>query len=124
MKITTELLEEIKAKAGKAAAGPWRHDGYNLYGDPDRDGWTPIAVAECHKSPTNGQRYKAWERNAAHIARMDPPTTLALVEEIERLREALRPFAEKALDVTAPDFLSVPTLIGHFRRARKALEGK
>ena len=36
------------------------------------------------------------KQDAAHIATMDPPTTLALIAELRALREALKPFAEEA----------------------------
>lgn len=103
--MTEDQLKEIEARAKAATPGPWRHERLNhddgaiehfIGTKPDYasvafyDGngeWTPNQGA-------NGE-WQA-EYDAAHIAGMSPSTTLALVEEVRRLREALSWYAVRA----------------------------
>ena len=113
--MTPEKLAEIKALAEKATPGPWaiescgeKGDGANIIGvafDPDdvncerqMSGWLPIyrpcsdeeiewyrdeEIAICeHRNRNSGY-------NAAYIAALSPDVVLALVAEIELMRQAL-----------------------------------
>ena len=79
VKVDNALLDEIGRLAEAATPGSWR----SSRGDAvcvGRDGdW----VAQMIGSGS------MWAPNSKHIARLDPPTALALVEEIKRLCEAL-----------------------------------
>lgn len=96
MTTKTELnLDEIEARAKAATQGDWdavplepRSDCLSIYGDDIicRLWWLQ---EEDHTTRADDN----CEANAAHIAGMSPSTTLALVEEVRRLREALKPFA-------------------------------
>lgn len=67
-------LEAIKARAEKAGGIPWSHQGDVVIGE------LGAVVA-----PVLASR----PFDLAHIASMDPKTTLALVAEVERLRARL-----------------------------------
>lgn len=62
----------------------------------------------------------------AFIAAANPAPALEMGEEIRRLREALRPFAELADDYGGgyADYDSAFVAVKHLRRARAAMEGK
>lgn len=79
-------LEAIKARAKMATPGPWRvtEEGItNL--TPDKDEHDQIAeIVTMH--PSDVALLEISDEDAAHIAGMNPETTLALVEEVERLR--------------------------------------
>lgn len=78
--VMAELLDEIEAKAKAATTGPWvgralENFGFNVVRYVNGDKFNIARVAKCSD-----------EANARHIARMDPPTALALVAEVRRLR--------------------------------------
>lgn len=79
-------LEAIKARAKMATPGPWRvtEEGItNL--TPDKDEHDQIAeIVTMH--PSDVALLEISDEDAAHIAGMDPETTLALVSHIEELR--------------------------------------
>lgn len=88
-------LSQIKQDALKATAGPWgfhrKEDGsYYLAGSNEFGAHILPYMGRLFNFPRN------IEANARHIANMDPPTTIALVEEVERLR-AVRAEADDAL---------------------------
>ena len=80
-KLTPDQLDEIEAAAKKATPGEWAHDEFGevlgsngeslFFGDAAGYG-LPISRAI-----------------AAHVAMMDPATTLALVAEVRELRSRL-----------------------------------
>lgn len=157
MQVTTELLEEIKAKAAAAdlSVRKGRPDIF-LEKHPEvltfRAEMRPVYEHDRDESYYAGERLAVFrpldgaggigliqfdDDDYHHIARMDPPTALALVEEIERLqadnarmREALKPFADEAIkyDPEEGDDDDLPfginIVVGDLRRARAALEGK
>ena len=106
MTYTPEKLAELKAVAEAATPGPWyRKDAeangtYGIEyidavkGDPQREGGYS-EIADCsYVRYWEGRRSKnvdSGERraNATHIATFDPPQILALIAEIERLRDAM-----------------------------------
>lgn len=73
MTIDTEKLRAIAEAAGD---GPWSYDGDGFIFDV-----LGLSLAEVASA--------AGQPEAAHIATFDPPTVLALLHEIDRLRGAL-----------------------------------
>ncbi len=80
-------LEAIKARAEKATPGPWYYDEEGCRAYIWQSG--SLLDSVCHLQVSNRP---GWRKDAAFIAhaRTDLP---ALVEEVERLREALRNIA-------------------------------
>ena len=102
----TELdLTKLREIAEAATPGPWQAR-MTTFGDPN-DGpthscvrvegahWTDhLAVAEgCAEA----------DRNMAHIAAFDPPTVIALIDELERLRTIADAQVEAAAEVLTLD---------------------
>lgn len=91
-KMTDLDLAAIKARAETATPGPWHYDGVPYledveYGHIVTGGGAPGSMSEhqiCWVGETLNLRAP---EDAAHIAGMDPTTTLALVTEVERLTE-------------------------------------
>lgn len=83
--MTPEQLEEIEARARGATPGPWsRQSGcvpQVVIGPHSRQ------LLRCYKDQIKGTDPVA---NAAHIAGMDPATTLALTAALREAWEALR----------------------------------
>ena len=141
-------LDEIEAKARAATMGSW-HLEHRTKSDLDGQKWEsfgpclvmstecdrhPVADCSAHHSCYGGTGEA--ESNAVHIASASPATVLAMVVEIRRLREALRPFAkagelfpprdEAVSDqaIYAPAAGKEYSICGDdLRRARAALEG-
>lgn len=98
-------LDAIEALANAATPGPWEasvlgSEGYAVTGPqgsiPGRHRLRAPRVARCG--------HEAWDTdkaNAAHIAGMDPATTLALVAEVRALRAKVE--AIEALFSGGPD---------------------
>ena len=83
-------LDAIDKAARSTTPGAWTHDGEGFV---DCSNPYHHRVAECRELA-----------DAAHIALADPPTVRAMVTEIRRLREALRPFGQVAQKIDArPD---------------------
>ena len=80
-------LEAIKARAQAATPGPWRVTGEGITNlTPDKAEYGQIAaIVTMH--PSDVALLEISDDDSAHIAGMDPETTLALIEEVERLRE-------------------------------------
>jgi hypothetical protein len=80
--LTGDELATIKARAERATPGPWLSYG----------SWPFEVCAEPGEHERDVQMVVAGrdgnERDSAHIAGMDPATTLRLVAEVERLRDA------------------------------------
>src|SRR5690606_22319081 len=99
--LTPDRLQELRRIAEAATPGPWR---VNKYGPTRRImsigagkyGTDPvIANVETFWSKREQEKYGDHGANAVHIATFDPPTVLALLDEIERLRRE----REAALDI-------------------------
>ena len=74
-------LSEARAIAAGATPGPWIHAPRNqVYVD---NGPAPLTVALTHIGARDRR-----EADAAHIARFDPPTVLAILDALELLSEA------------------------------------
>lgn len=98
----TPRLPELRKVTEAATPGPWLSELGLIWGDYPRAGF-PVADTrghdKYHRPALPGER----DANAAHIAAFDPPTAIALLDEIDRqaqeiarLKEGLRPFAEYA----------------------------
>lgn len=77
---------KLRTLAEDATPGPWKADGwqreaYNGNYFVRGDGVTTEQVADCGDGSTR------WEENASYIAAASPDVVLALLDEIERLRE-------------------------------------
>lgn len=98
MNVTPELLAELRQKAEAATPGPWATK-YNLtrvyraHGDP-RVSQNEIARSLFESKPESIVRAR---NNATYIAAANPALLLALLDEIERLREACDQWKEAAL---------------------------
>src|SRR5690606_2803878 len=98
--LTPDRLQELRRIAEAATPGPWR---VNKYGPTRRImsigagkyGTDPvIANVETFWSKREQEKYGDHGANAVHIATFDPPTVLALLDEIERLRKEREVLAE------------------------------
>lgn len=91
--LTPDRLQELRRIAEAATPGPWGIPGENVFrvvapetqnqGDPYYR-WAVIADAD--PSSVDGEQAAA---NACYIAAFHPPTVLAMLDEIERLRREL-----------------------------------
>lgn len=74
------------------------------------------------------ERLRSSAKRAGHSKEWDPYAWLEAVDTIERLRAALKPFADfdsECMPDNMRAFDDDPTLVmRHFRNARRALEGK
>lgn len=136
---------ELKRLAEEATPGPWGAGPQDEFGDFSVSPEGDCAVAAVIQ---NGWREPAQTKaNAAYIAAANPARVLHLIEENERLREAVKPFAafaefEAAVLEQAPDARPAPDdsvfkhwddafdmkgpklTYGDLRRARQALGGQ
>ena len=80
-KLTPAQLDEIEATAKKAHAQPWGRSWESRVDDADCH--TVVHDSECVIHIADVTQGGA---DAAHIAMMDPATTLALVAEVRELR--------------------------------------
>jgi len=86
--MTEPDLTELREIAEAATPGPWEV-GITTFGDPN-DGPTHSCVREAgsewfdHVAASEG--CDEADLNMAHIAAFDPPTVIALIDELERLR--------------------------------------
>ena len=89
--LTPARLADLRAVAKAATPGPWTiRNSYGFFGIVPADGPAVTGM------PAKGKDRK---HNAAHIAAFDPPTVLALLEEIERLRAEPRVVVADHIDV-------------------------
>jgi hypothetical protein len=72
-------LDAIERAAKGATPGPWESVQDRIYHEE-----TARYIGNCAGLVSQSDQNTA---NAAHIATMDPDTTLALVDEVRRLRE-------------------------------------
>lgn len=118
--MTSERLEELRRIAEAATPGPWtspweQKDGldpeeYGFYG---ASGDKIVGLLWC-----DGWHLECSEENARHIATFDPPTVLALLDEIERLRQTV-----DALQLDRRDLKDVISVLEQEqRRAGRYLE--
>ena len=80
-------LSQIKSDALAATQGEWT---YSKQIDPlpmVAQVWKPDGDSLCELWVSDDDAQSS--ADARHIANMDPPTTIALVEEVERLRDVL-----------------------------------
>ncbi|MCL8026329.1 ead/Ea22-like family protein [Nocardioides bruguierae] len=118
-------IDALREVARGATDGPW---GYDAWGNESSSVYVsgilrpPTGVAVAHGSsvePTDGEpdwawverRFKQSRRDAEHIATFDPPTVLALLDELERLRATVA--RVEALAEAGVHFDMTPTMPGH-----------
>src|SRR5690606_26615746 len=89
--LTPERLAELRRIAEAATPGPWR-----ISGDGPVDRFVIASTERDHIAETTrgGSFTNEDLANAYHIATFDPPTVLALLNEIERLRREREALAE------------------------------
>ena len=95
-KITPAQLDKIEATAKEATPGEWRVDGGQIEAGEFGEVIVPGPVlcgSYCYggSSTIDGDRLA---EDFAHIAMMDPATTLALVAEVRELRAKVALLAE------------------------------
>jgi hypothetical protein len=89
--VTDLNLTELREIAVAATDGPWNlhtlrtDETHDIRGSID-DEANIVIYAECE------------DADADHIATFDPPTVLALIDEVERLRAVVDEVAERAWD--------------------------
>ena len=90
MTIDDDKLDELERCAEAATEGPWMNEFEGVYTDPrPANEATMVATAEREEVfPELGSRPA--DIDAMYIAAADPPTVLALVEEVRRLRAEVR----------------------------------
>src|SRR6185312_2474494 len=93
MTINADEIARLREIAEKATPGPWRatneHLGWLVLSSPSED---VVEIISKEKGPVD-----RWQPNAAHIATFDPPTVLALLDELEKARTELAKWNEEAL---------------------------
>ena len=96
-------LTKLREIAEAATPGPWGVYDANEGMSPPRPYWS-VANNEFH-NPTNLDALAidisvdyGDKADADHIATFDPPTVLALIDEVERLRAQVDAVAERAWD--------------------------
>ena len=112
IEITSELLTDLKEKAGKAMPGPWELDEtptdiatyYEIYS-------TDWMVADCEKDGAS----------AAFIAAANPAVVLALIERIERLEKENE---ELRANNYGPEILNDPQALTASYFAGRMAEGR
>jgi hypothetical protein len=88
VKVTPELLADLRKKAEAATPGPWKWKKGETsveHGSPDNDR-SVVSFYELEYNENGQEAFEEAEGNAAHIAAANPAVVLALVQEIERLR--------------------------------------
>lgn len=91
--MTPDQLRELREKAEKATPGPWETAETPGFGH-DHAPYTVVngdneQITECWDNTPGAWKPEQNEGNAAFIAAANPQTVIALLDEIERLREAL-----------------------------------
>lgn len=132
-------LAALRKVAEAATPGPWRHPDHGsvFAADSEQPDGTHVAVARCGDEWVPSGGLMCWRQakaNATHIAAFNPAVALALLDrldaaerELAQLRDALRPFAERArdLDDDHSDGEPFTAHAGAFRNAARALgEGR
>lgn len=98
----TRLLEEVRMRASAATPGPY------ALSEPSVDKKTGIARIVVRQPDAGGLMIGLFEENTAlYVHRLDPPTTLALVNIIERAVAALEDVTQY-IDVGERDGINAP----------------
>ena len=105
--LSPDALKRLRAIAEAATPGPWSRDTFGCVSASRRN--RTIAM------PGNGFRASAQDdTDARFIATFDPPTVLALLAEVERLRQQMKdaamslrsaPFASRVDQLAIADYL-------------------
>lgn len=131
-------IAAIREAAEQATQGAWE-----VFIADDGGEWTgwPLSISsvdDCDKTivrPGGHYPYE-WDAamsqreavaNATHIANCSPATILALLADLDRMREALEPFAACADQIADTEddeeWAKFRLLVSDYRRARAALNG-
>ena len=103
--LTPAQLDEIEAAAKKATPGEWRVDGEQIEAGEFGEVIVPGPVL-CGSSCYGGSSTIDGDHLAedfAHVAMMDPATTLALVAEVRELRAKVERVRELHRENAYPD---------------------
>src|SRR5690606_23902433 len=101
--MTSERLEELRRIAEAATPGPWEIPVANVFRvvapkaghhNPPSGKAPPYPWAIIADADTEGTSGKQAASNMQYIATFDPPTVLAVLNEIERLRQEREVLAE------------------------------
>ena len=115
MTIDDDKLDEIERCAEAATDGSWE-PRYSPKSSQPTQVWQVCRTDDSDDMVTN---YVRSSEDVAHIATADPPTVLALVREVRRLREVL----QKISNSRAGDFRTINLLTLHVvKLAESALE--
>ena len=88
--MTEQELAAIEALAKAATPGPWFDDaGYRIHGPTEDEDKRAGEVLHHYKQMCYGDDGCQQSHDAAYIAAMHPPTTLALIAEIRRLQREM-----------------------------------
>lgn len=93
--MTPEHLKAIREAAEAATPGPWQVSEHTVRGDLCMDagaGWIFELYAMIDTHP-EADVIEGFKRDAHHIATSNPETVIQLVDEVEALRGALKPFS-------------------------------
>lgn len=111
MKLTNELLAELREKADGATPGPWRVTtdlpSFAICNDPTPTREVPYRIVQTENQ--FNWKHSAWrggidnQHNADFIAAANPTTVVALLDAVETMREALESIASKHLGPGATD---------------------
>ncbi|MBZ9894192.1 hypothetical protein LB545_07525 [Mesorhizobium sp. BR1-1-6] len=130
--MTIERIEkELREGLARASKGRWKHFRRNGVNEVQH-GRSNVPVVAWAGFDDSSRAEEDHAANAAYIVAAQPDNIRALLSEIERLREALKPFAmENDIDPALPDdtWLGVKhedVFVAHchardFRRASRAL---
>ena len=109
-------LTELREIAEAATPGPWGVYDANEGMSPPRPYWS-VANNEFH-NPTNLDALAidisidyGDKDDAAHIAAFDPPTVLALIDEVERLRAGIIEAHETITNEAGPAWLAASKVL-------------
>lgn len=117
--IDTKALREI---ATAATQGPWRVEAGTtlIWGACSQDDTTTYGmgypIAEARVSPSNprwapGPSADEGEANASHIATFDPPTVVAMLDEIDRLRALIGRAGEAMKRLGSVEAFTIPCIV-------------
>ena len=110
MTIDDDKIDELE-RCAEAADGPWYRLGLSVVDAPPDcdDDAGPGLVADCFPGDIDEAH-----NLPAHIAAADPPTVLALVRELRRLREEMQ--REREIDSLAAEAIEGTAAAEEFHR--------
>lgn len=122
MQLTPERLAELRRIAEAATPGPW------VYEERPTKCTDHVVLTERHPRVLINGEYAVGNRDLSHIATFDPPTVVALLDEIDTLRAKLDDLLSQRIDeaeaklATRPVEQVVGELQAENRRLREVAE--